>query len=172
MAEAVTIARPYAEAVFALADKGGDLGRWSRTLATLAAVAENPDRQQMQITTVDLGDSTVSALVVGQQVALPVVGEYGLYFIYPMQRERDIINLVGRTFVLGGIALILLVGAIAFVVTRLVADPVRRAAIVAERFAGGNLNERMRAKGEDDLARAPVALTSRAGLKPAVRPDR
>ncbi len=117
------------------------------------AVAENPDRQQMQITTVELGDSAVSALVVGQQVALPVVGDYGLYFIYPMQRERDIINLVGRTFVLGGVALILLVGAIAFVVTRLVADPVRRAAIVAERFAEGNLNERMRAKGEDDLAR-------------------
>jgi two-component system sensor histidine kinase MtrB len=117
------------------------------------AVAENPDRQQMQITTVELGDNTVSALVVGQQVALPVVGDYGLYFIYPMQRERDIINLVGRTFVLGGVALILLVGAIAFVVTRLVADPVRRAAIVAERFAEGNLNERMRAKGEDDLAR-------------------
>ena len=43
MAEAVTIARPYAEAVFALADKGGDLGRWSRTLATLAAVAANPE---------------------------------------------------------------------------------------------------------------------------------
>ena len=39
MAEAVTIARPYAEAVFALADKGGDLARWSRSLATMAAVA-------------------------------------------------------------------------------------------------------------------------------------
>jgi two-component system sensor histidine kinase MtrB len=117
------------------------------------AVAENPDRQQMQITTIEAGDRPVSALVVGQQVALPLVGDYGLYFIYPMQRERDIINLVGRTFLLGGVALILLVGAIAFVVTRLVADPVRRAAIVAERFADGNLNERMRAKGEDDLAR-------------------
>ena len=43
MAEAVTIARPYAEAVFALADKGGDLGKWSRTLATMAAVAANPE---------------------------------------------------------------------------------------------------------------------------------
>ena len=117
------------------------------------AVAENPDRQQIQITTIEQGDGTVSALVVGQQVALPVVGQYGLYFIYPMQRERDIINLVGRTFLLGGIALILLVGAVAFVVTRLVADPVRRAALVAERFAEGKLNERMRARGEDDLAR-------------------
>ncbi len=43
MAEAVTIARPYAEAVFALADTGGDLARWSRTLATMAAVAANPE---------------------------------------------------------------------------------------------------------------------------------
>ncbi|WP_272463069.1 MtrAB system histidine kinase MtrB [Intrasporangium calvum] len=117
------------------------------------AVADNPDRQQIQITTIEQGEGTVSALVVGQQVALPVVGQYGLYFVYPMQRERDIINLVGRTFLFGGIALILLVGAVAFVVTRLVADPVRRAALVAERFAEGKLNERMRARGEDDLAR-------------------
>ena len=43
MAEAVTIARPYAEAVFALADKGGALARWSRTLATMAAVAANAE---------------------------------------------------------------------------------------------------------------------------------
>lgn len=43
MAEAVTIARPYAEAVFALADKGGDLAKWSRTLATMAAVSANPE---------------------------------------------------------------------------------------------------------------------------------
>ena len=43
MAEAVTIARPYAEAVFALADKGGALAKWSRTLATMAAVARNPE---------------------------------------------------------------------------------------------------------------------------------
>jgi F-type H+-transporting ATPase subunit delta len=43
MAENVTIARPYAEAVFALADQGGALERWSRTLAVMAAVAANPD---------------------------------------------------------------------------------------------------------------------------------
>ena len=43
MAEDVTIARPYAEAVFALADAGGALGKWSQTLAVMAAVAENPD---------------------------------------------------------------------------------------------------------------------------------
>ena len=55
MAEAATIARPYAEAVFALADKGGALARWSRTLATMAAIAANPDVRRV------VGDPNLSA---------------------------------------------------------------------------------------------------------------
>jgi len=43
MAENVTIARPYAEAIFTLADAGGALSRWSQTLAVMAAVAVNPE---------------------------------------------------------------------------------------------------------------------------------
>lgn len=117
------------------------------------AVSTSPERQHLQVATIMDGGREVSAVIVGQSVELPVAGPYGLYFLYPMEREREIINLIGRTFLLGGATLILLVGAVAFVVTRLVADPVRRAAIVAERFAGGNLNERMRARGEDDIAR-------------------
>lgn len=43
MAEAVTVARPYAEAVFALADGAGALGKWSQALAVMAAVAADPE---------------------------------------------------------------------------------------------------------------------------------
>ena len=39
MAEAATLARPYANAVFALAKERGRLGQWSRMLALLAAAA-------------------------------------------------------------------------------------------------------------------------------------
>lgn len=39
MAEISTIARPYAEAAFALADKAGTLDAWSKSLARLAMVA-------------------------------------------------------------------------------------------------------------------------------------
>jgi two-component system sensor histidine kinase MtrB len=116
-------------------------------------VAAQPDRQHLQVATIGEGSDSISAVIVGQTVVLPVAGNYGLYFIYPMDREREIISSIGKTFLVGGFSLIVLIGAIAFVVTRLVADPVRRAAAVAERFAEGNLNERMRAKGEDDLAR-------------------
>ncbi|MDN5790053.1 MAG: HAMP domain-containing histidine kinase [Micrococcales bacterium] len=126
------------------------------------AVSAEPGRQHLQVGTIDDTDGTVSAVFVGQTISLPVAGPYGLYFVYPMQREREIINLIGQTFLFGGLALILLLGAIAFVVTRLVADPVRRAARVAERFAGGHLNERMRAKGEDDLARLGTSFNAMA----------
>jgi two-component system sensor histidine kinase MtrB len=118
-----------------------------------AEVAAEPEHQHLQVATIEEGNDSISAVIVGQRIDTGVAGDYGLYFIYPMHREREIISFVGQTFLIGGAALILLVGAIAFVVTRLVADPVRRAAIVAEKFAEGNLNERMRAKGEDDLAR-------------------
>jgi F-type H+-transporting ATPase subunit delta len=43
MAEIVTIARPYAEAVFGLADKAGAFAPWLRMLATMAQVAAHPD---------------------------------------------------------------------------------------------------------------------------------
>ena len=46
MAENLTIARPYAEAVFALADGSGALDRWSRALAVMAVVAADPDMRQ------------------------------------------------------------------------------------------------------------------------------
>jgi F-type H+-transporting ATPase subunit delta len=42
MAEPSTIARPYAEAVFRLADAAGKLGAWSDMLANLAKVAAEP----------------------------------------------------------------------------------------------------------------------------------
>jgi F-type H+-transporting ATPase subunit delta len=42
MAEPSTIARPYAEAVFRLADSAGKLGAWSDMLANLAKVSADP----------------------------------------------------------------------------------------------------------------------------------
>ena len=47
MAETVTIARPYAEAVFAMADKGGSLAQWSEALGQLAAFAQAPEMAQI-----------------------------------------------------------------------------------------------------------------------------
>jgi F-type H+-transporting ATPase subunit delta len=45
MAETATIARPYAEAVFGLAEKAGSSGKWLEMLAAMAQVAAHPDMQ-------------------------------------------------------------------------------------------------------------------------------
>jgi F-type H+-transporting ATPase subunit delta len=43
MAETITIARPYAEAVFKLALQDGTLGKWSEMLQFVAAVVADPE---------------------------------------------------------------------------------------------------------------------------------
>jgi len=45
VAESATIARPYAEAVFGLADKTGATGNWLSVLGTMAQVAGNSEMQ-------------------------------------------------------------------------------------------------------------------------------
>lgn len=45
MAEIATVARPYAEAVFRLAQESSGLARWSDVLALLLEVYQNPDMQ-------------------------------------------------------------------------------------------------------------------------------
>jgi F-type H+-transporting ATPase subunit delta len=54
MAEIATIARPYAEAVFKVADGEGKLAAWADVLDRLAAVAANPGVAQL------LGDPNVT----------------------------------------------------------------------------------------------------------------
>lgn len=128
------------------------------------AVARDAGNQHVQIITLKLTGvaDPVSSIVVGQQVSLPLAGGYGIYYVYPMERERESLNVVRTTFVYGGIVLVLLIGAVAYVVTRLVVAPVRRAAEVAQRLAAGRLTERMESRGEDDLASLATSFNAMA----------
>jgi F-type H+-transporting ATPase subunit delta len=47
VAEVATVARPYAEAAFDLADKAGALPAWSEALALLGQAAESPEMQSV-----------------------------------------------------------------------------------------------------------------------------
>ena len=117
-----------------------------------AAVAANPGRQQTQMSEVTVDGRDVPAVIVGSVVEIPNAGSYDLYFIYPMEQEVATMDLIGNAFLVAGIILTLLVGAVAWVVTRQVVTPVRRASGVAQRLSAGKLNERMPVRGEDDLA--------------------
>jgi len=142
----------------------GEVGLSSIPAEMRQAIRADPRRQQ--VTLIGITDpqteQQVPAVLVGSQVELPVAGKYDLYVVFPMQREQATLNLITRTFAIGGFALVALVGAIAYVVTRQVVNPVRRAAVVAERLSSGRLNERMRARGEDDLARLAKSFNEMA----------
>jgi len=63
MAEPSTVARPYAEAAFKLADEVGALAKWSEMLAALAQVAEN-ERVRMAIADPNLSDAKVAGVFI------------------------------------------------------------------------------------------------------------
>ncbi len=93
----------------------------------------------------------VPGLIVGQPVNTQA-GAFELYYLFPLTAEQRTLGLVQRTVLIAGLALVLLVAAIAALVTRQVVRPVRVAAQTAGRLAGGALSERIKVSGEDDIA--------------------
>jgi two-component system sensor histidine kinase MtrB len=95
-----------------------------------------------------IGRGSEPGLIVGGKA-----GQYELYYLFPLAEEQRTLTIVGRSLAAVGAVLVLLLAAIASVVTRQVVIPVRLAAQGAQRLAAGRLEERMRVRGEDDLAR-------------------
>ena len=93
------------------------------------------------------GGQSMPAIVVGA----PLGNWYQLYYFFPLENEQQTLQLVQTTLVGAGIALVLLLAAIASLVTRWVVLPVRHAARAAQRVAAGRLEERMAVGGKDDL---------------------
>ena len=104
----------------------------------------------------------VPVIVVGAPVQVPGIGAYELYYIFPLDKEEDTLGLVRRALLVGALGLVVLVGGIAWLVTRQVVTPVRMAARIAERLSAGRLEERMRVRGEDDLARLAASFNRMA----------
>ena len=126
-------------------------------------VLDNPSRQSW--TSVQMtyeGSPPVPGIAVGSRVQIPDVGPYELYFLFPLDQEARTLELVRRTLLVAGVALVLLVGAVAWIVTRAVVTPVRMAARISERLAAGRLEERMVVRGEDDLARLAASFNKMA----------
>jgi F-type H+-transporting ATPase subunit delta len=63
MAEPSTVARPYAEAAFKLADAGNALGKWSQMLVALAQVSAD-QRVQAAVADPNLNDAKVAGLFI------------------------------------------------------------------------------------------------------------
>ena len=93
------------------------------------------------------GGQSGSAIAVGA----PVGNWYQLYYVVPLDQEQQTLHLVQTTLIGVGIALVVLLAAIASLVTRWVVVPVRHAARAAQQLSAGRLEERMPVGGADDL---------------------
>ena len=92
------------------------------------------------------------AIVIGSNVNLPKSGHYELYLVYNLSDSQQTLTFVQSTLLFGGLALILLIGAVTLVVVRLVVGPIRLAAETAERLAAGELEQRIPERGDDVIA--------------------
>jgi two-component system sensor histidine kinase MtrB len=116
-------------------------------------VQNNPDEQWWQSVSLPTADgSQAPGIVVGSQIALPDASRWEIYIGFDLSDTEQTLLFVQRTLFVGGLALLLLVGAVAWVIVRLVANPVRVAADTSERLASGDLAVRIPVRGEDELA--------------------
>jgi two-component system sensor histidine kinase MtrB len=95
-------------------------------------------------------------------VGAPLGTYYQLYYVFPFTQQQATMQLVQRILVGVGLALVVLLAAIASLVTRWVVLPVRHAAQAAQRLSAGHLSERMRVLGVDDLAALATSFNEMA----------
>ncbi|MEU6036429.1 MtrAB system histidine kinase MtrB [Actinomadura sp. NPDC047616] len=104
-----------------------------------------------------IGRDREPGLIVGGKT-----GQFELYYLFPLTQEERTLTRVAWSLLAVGAVLVLLLAAIASLVTRQVVIPVRLAAQGAQRLAAGRLEERMRVRGEDDLARLATSFNEMA----------
>ena len=95
-------------------------------------------------------------------VGVPLGQYYQLYYVFPFTQQQATLMLVQRVLVGVGLALVVLLAAIASLVTRWVVLPVRHAAQAARRVSDGHLEERMQVLGVDDLAALATSFNDMA----------
>ncbi|MBD9704706.1 MtrAB system histidine kinase MtrB [Streptomyces caniscabiei] len=108
------------------------------------------------------GQESQPGLIIGKQVSDPNSHPYQLYYLFPLTQEEKSLSLVKGTLATAGLFVVVLLGAIAWLVVRQVVTPVRMAAGIAERLSAGRLQERMKVSGEDDIARLGEAFNKMA----------
>ncbi|MEV0375042.1 MtrAB system histidine kinase MtrB [Streptomyces sp. NPDC050636] len=109
-------------------------------------------RQYTQIKRIGSDEGT-PAIIIGKRLNDVNSNQYQLYYLFPFSQEEESLKLVTGTLATAGVFVVILLGAIAWLVVRQVVTPVRMAAGISERLAAGILQERMKVTGEDDIAR-------------------
>ena len=106
--------------------------------------------QSIQLTdTVDRRVTTSPGIVVGSPIEIPLAGSHELYLVFDLSSDQQTLNFVQQTLFIGGLAIILIIGGVTYLVTGWIVRPVKIAAEVSEEIADGALDVRLLEKGDD-----------------------
>jgi len=123
----------------------------SRLISEELARAVAAGNQAHQVRTGDLGEGRVTYLVYGSPVPTKF-GQVELYYLAPLTIQDQAASQISTTVLVTGATLVVLLGLLSALVTRMVVTPVRVAARTAQRLSAGLLDQRMAVNGEDELA--------------------
>ena len=144
-------------------ERGTNLVTEASVPPELRSVVAQSQRQAWTYTQVrSLDGRSAPGLVIGGPIAIPGIGPYELYFLFPLTQEQQTLDLIRGAVVVTGLLLVGLVALIAGLVTRQVVAPVRSAARTAGRLSDGALHERLAVRGEDDLAQLAASFNDMA----------
>jgi two-component system sensor histidine kinase MtrB len=107
--------------------------------------------------------SSTPGIVVGSTVKIPADdSNRTVYYLFPLDDVQQSLALVTRALLTAGVLLLALIAGLTYLLTRQIVTPIRMARQVAERLAAGQLQERLRVTGEDDLARLATSFNQMA----------
>ena len=101
---------------------------------------------------------SVAGLAAGATLNLQGTDRFQMYLMFPLTQEIATLGVLRYAVVSTGAILVILLTLIAALVSRQVVTPVRAARRAAESLASGNLRDRMKVRGQDDLARLATSM--------------
>lgn len=118
-----------------------------------AAVAASDDVPFYQSVRLEGETGSEPGIIVGTTVDVPIAGRYELYLLTSLQSTQATLGFMQLTMMLGGLALIALIGLITWFVARMVVGPVEAAAASSARIAAGEYDVRIPVRGDDEIAK-------------------
>lgn len=126
-------------------------------------VVVTADQQFWQSVELPINGSSVPGVVVGSQLDIPGAGLYELFIGYDFEQSEQTLLFIQQVLWFSGLGLLILVGGVAWVVSRMVVSPLKNAAETSQRLAAGDLAVRIPEKGEDVVATLARSFNDMAG---------
>jgi two-component system, OmpR family, sensor histidine kinase MtrB len=123
--------------------------------------AVHDDRANVHYQSVEVpGESP--GIVTGTNIDVPTAGRYDLVLVYNLADVAGNLAFVQSALATGGLFFVAITGLIVWLVTTRSIQPIMTTAATAERFADGNLDERINVEGTDVSAKLAVSFNRMA----------